>query len=169
MNDKYKIIPKITLIVLLALGIVFALMFFFGGNSSESLEVAGESLSIPKFSELFLTWNYILIGLVVLTTLVVVVAEFCSNCMYNRRKAFMTLGAVVGLVVLCCVCWFLGSSEPLEIIGFEDLQGLNEQQIADYWALWGKLADAVIYACYILFGATVCAMLWGYIHTKRLK
>jgi hypothetical protein len=27
----------------------------------------------------------------------------------------------------------------------------------------------VIYACYFLITATIVTMIWGYIHTKRLK
>ena len=159
MNDKYKIIPKVTLWTLLALGIVFILMFFFGGSNG-SLEVAGDFLDIPRFSDAFLFWNYILFGLVVLITLAVVVVEFCKNLKTNRRKAFMTLGVVCGFIVLACVCWFLGSPDKIDIIGYEG---------SDNQGFWAQLSDAVIYGCYFLFAATVCAMVWGWIHTKRLK
>ena len=74
----YKMIPKVTLWSLLALGIV-AIAMFFAGGSNGSLEVAGDFLDIPRFTDLFLTWNYILFGLVVLVTLAVVVMEFCKN------------------------------------------------------------------------------------------
>ena len=47
MNDKYKMIPKITLWSLIGLGIVFIAMFFLGGSNG-SLEVAGDFLDIPK-------------------------------------------------------------------------------------------------------------------------
>ncbi len=156
---NYKLIPKITLWTLLALGIVFIAMFFLGGSNG-SLEVAGDFLDIPKFTDAFLVWNYILFGLVVLITLCVVIVDFVNNWKYNRRKAYMTLGVVCGFVVLACICWFLGSPEKVDIIGYEG---------SDNVGFWAQMSDAVIFGCYFLIAATLCTMLWGYIHTKRLK
>ena len=156
---NYKLIPKITLWTLLALGIAAIAVFFLGGSNG-TLEVAGDNLDIPRFADLFLAWNYILFGLVVLVTLGVVVVEFCKNWKNNRRKAYATLGVVCGFVLLACLCWFLGSPEKIEIIGYE---GTDNQ------GFWAQLSDAVIYACYILITATVGTMIWGIVHTKRLK
>ena len=155
----YKLLPKITLWTLLALGIVFIAMFFLGGSNG-SLEVAGDFLDIPRFTDAFLTWVYILVGLVVLITLCVVCADFANNWKTNRRKAYMTLGVVCGFVVLACLCWFLGSHEKINIIGYE---GTDNQ------GAWAQLADAVIYACYFLITATICTMIWGVIYTKKLS
>ena len=156
---NYKLLPKVTLWTLLALGII-AIAMFFAGGANGSLEVAGDFLDIPRFSDLFLAWNYILFGLVVLVTLAVVVVEFIRNWKDNRRKAYATLGVVCGFVVLALVCWFLGSPEKIDIIGYE---GTDNQ------GAWAQLSDAVIYACYILVAATIGTMIWGIIHTKRLK
>ena len=156
---NYKLLPKVTLWTLLALGIVAIAMFFLGGSNG-SLEVAGDFLDIPRFTDLFLAWNYILFGLVVLVTLAVVVVEFCKNWKENRRKAYATLGVVCGFVVLALVCWFLGSPEKIDIIGYE---GTDNQ------GAWAQLSDAVIYACYILIISTIGTMIWGIVHTKRLK
>ena len=156
---NYKLIPKITLWTLLALGIVFIAMFFLGGSNG-SLEVAGDFLDIPRFTDAFLIWNYILFGIVVLVTLGVVIVELINNFKTDRRKAYMTLGVVGGFILLACVCWFLGSPEKVDIIGYEG---------SDNVGFWAQLSDAVIYACYILVTATIVTMIWGYIHTKRLK
>ena len=156
---NYKLIPKIALWSLLALGIVFVAMFFLGGSNG-SLEVAGDYLDIPRFTDAFLIWNYILFGLVVLITLAVVVVEFVNNLKTNRRKAFMTLGVVCGFIVLACVCWFLGSPEKIHIVGYEG---------TDNEGAWAQLADAVIYACYFLIIATIGTMIWGWAYTKKLS
>ena len=155
----YKLIPKITLWVLLALGLEFIALFFLGGSSG-SLEVAGDFLDIPRFSDAFLIWNYVLFGLVVLVTLCVVVVEFANNWKTNRRKAYATLGVVCGFILLALVCWFLGSPEKIDIIGYEG---------SDNEGFWAQLADAVIYACYFLFAATIVTIVWGVLHTRRLK
>ena len=156
---NYKMLPKITLWSLLALGIVFIALFFLGGSNG-SLEVAGDFLDIPRFTDAFLVWNYILFALVVLITLAVVIVEFSKNWKTNRRKAYMTLGVVCGFVVLALVCWFLGSPKELHIVGYEGTDNVGP---------WAQLADAVIYACYFLIVATIGTMIWGIIHTKRLK
>ena len=72
----------------------------------------------------------------------------------------MTLGVVGGFVVLALVCWFLGSPEKIHIVGYEG---------TDNEGAWAQLADAVIYACYFLIVATLGTMIWGYIHTRKLK
>jgi hypothetical protein len=155
----YKKLPKITLWSLLALGIVFVALFFLGGSNG-SLEVAGDFLDIPRFTDAFLVWVYILLALAVLITLGVVVVEFQNNWKTNRRKAYMTLGVVCGFVVLALVCWFLGSPKEVHIIGYEGTDNVGA---------WAQLADAVIYACYFLIVATIGTMIWGVIHTRRLK
>lgn len=157
---NYKLIPKIALWSLLALGIAAVALFFFGGNSSEVHEVAGDILSIPRFTDLFLVWVYILLGIVILVTLGVVVVEFARNWKDNRRKAIMTLSVVCGFIVLACVCWLLGSPEKIDIIGYEGTDNVG---------FWAQLSDAVIFACYTLVVATIGTMIWGYVHTKRLK
>ncbi len=155
----YKSLPKITLLVLLALGIVFTVLFYLP-LSEGTLEVAGDFLNIPLFTDAFLIWVYILLGIVVLVTLGVVVIEFAENWKKNRRKAYMTLGVVGGFILLALICWFAGSPEKINIIGYEG---------TDNEGAWAQLADAVIYACYFLIIATVGTMIWGYVHTKRLK
>ena len=156
---NYKMLPKVTLWTLLALGIVFIALFFLGGSNG-SLEVAGDFLNIPRFTNAFLIWVYILLGLVILITLAVVVVEFANNWKTNRRKAYMTLGVVAGFILLACLCWFLGSPEKINIIGYEG---------TDNEGAWAQLADAVIYACYFLITATICTMVWGVVYTKRLS
>ena len=156
---NYKLLPKITLWVLLALGIVFIALFFLGGSNG-TLEVAGDFLNIPRFTNAFLIWVYILLAIVILVTLAVVIVEFANNWKNNRRKAYMTLGVVCGFILLACLCWFLGSPEKINIIGYEG---------TDNEGAWAQLADAVIYACYFLFIATIATMIWGYIHTKKLS
>jgi len=156
---NYKLIPKITLWTLLALGIVATIMFYLP-LSEGSLEVAGDFLNIPKFTDLFLAWNYILFGLAVLITLCVVIVEFVNNWKFNRRKAYMTLGVVCGFVLLACACWFAGSPEKIDIIGYE---GTDNQ------GFWAQMSDAVIYACYVLIVATIGTMIWGYVRTRKLS
>ena len=156
---NYKLIPKITLWTLLALGIAVIAAFFLGGSQG-TLEVAGDFLNIPKFTDLFLTWIYILFGLAVLITLCVMVVKLGSDFKYNPKRAIRSLCVVAGAVVLCIVCWMLGSPEEIKIIGYE--RTANE-------GFWAQMADAVMYLCYILFAATIITMIWGAIVTRTRK
>lgn len=156
---NYKLLPKITLWMLMLLGIVATIMFFAGGSNG-SLEVAGDFLDIPRFTDLFLIWSYILLGIVILVTLGVVITEFVKNCKYDKRKAIRTSVVVLGFIALVLVCWFLGSPEKVNIIGYEGTDNVGAM---------AQMSDAIIYLCYILFAATICTLIWGVFYTKRLK
>lgn len=153
---NYKLIPKITLWVLLAVSVVFTVMFFAGGSNG-SLEVAGDFLDIPRFTELLLDWTYVLVGIVCLVTIGVVLWEFIKNCKYNKPKAIRSLVTVVGFVLLAVVCWFLGSPEKLEIIGYEGTENVGAM---------AQMTDALLYLTYILIAATICAWLFGVFYTR---
>ena len=148
---NYKLIPKITLWVLLALGIAVIAAFFLGGNSG-TLEVAGDFLNIPKFSDLFIGWIYVLLGLAILITLCVLVVKLANDFKYNPKRAIRSLCVVVGAILLCAICWFMGSDEELHIIGYEGTDNVG---------FWAQMADAVMYLVYILFIATIGAVIAG--------
>jgi hypothetical protein len=156
---NYKMIPKITLWTLLALGIVFVAMFFLGGSNG-SLEVAGDFLDIPRFTDAFLIWNYILLAIALLVTLCVVVVKFIKSWKTDRIKGIKMLSILCGFILIAVICWFLGSPEKIDIIGYE---GTDNQ------GFWAQLSDAVIYACYLLVAGTLITMIWGVIYTKNLK
>jgi len=158
---NYKLIPKIALLALIVLGIIFAVMFYFGGNlEGITHKVAGDELAIPRFTDLFLIWVYILTGIAVIITLVAVTVAFANIWRYNRRKAITILCVILGFVALVFVCWMLGSSKEINITGYEGHDNVG---------FWAKASDMVIYLCYTLLGATLLTMLGGYIYTKRLK
>ena len=156
---NYKLIPKISLWALLILGIAVIAAFFLGGSSG-TLEVAGDFLNVPKFSDLFLSWIYILLGLAVLVTLCVLIVKLGSDFKYNPKRAIRSLCIVVGAVLLCIVCWLMGSPEELHIIGYEGTDNVG---------FWAQLADAVMYLVYILFAATILAVIAGAIITRTRK
>lgn len=156
---NYKLISQITMWVLLALGLVVTATFFLGG-ANDSLEVAGDYLDIPRFTDLFLTWVYILLAIVVLVTLLFVCIGQIKLFKTDAPKAIRTLCIVIGFIAVAAACWFLGSPEKIDIIGYE---GTDNQGV------WAQISDAVIYMCYTLIIATLGTMLWGIIRTKVLK
>lgn len=157
--QNYKKISKYTLWCLMALGVIVSIMFYVGGSEG-SLEVAGDFLDIPKFTNLFLFWNYILVAAVICLTLCVVCVEFGKTFKVDRKKAVSQLCVVLAFVALIVICWLIASPEEVKIIGYEGTDNVG---------FMARLSDASLYLTYILTCGTICAMIWGIIHTKRLK
>jgi len=156
----YKQVPKIALWALMGLGILFSVMFFFLGGSEGQLEVAGDFLNIPYFTNLFLVWNYILVILVILVTLAVVVWEFTKMYKVDKKKALNGLYVVIGFIALIVLCWLLGSPNEVKIIGYEGTDNVGGM---------ARLSDACMYLTYILVLATVVTLVWGVVYTKKLS
>ena len=156
---NYKSIPKVTLLVLMIVGILAAAMFFLGGSEG-SLEVAGDFLDIPKFTNVLLCWIYVLVELVILVTFVFVIAKLVETFKVDSKRALTSVGVVLGAVVLCIICWFLGSPEKVEIIGYEGTDNVGNM---------ARMSDAIMYLVYILTASTVAALVWGVIYTKVKK
>ena len=156
---NYKSIPKVTLLVLMIMGILAAAMFFLGGSEG-SLEVAGDFLDIPKFTNVLLCWIYVLVALVILVTFGFVIAKLVETFKVDSKRALTSVGVVLGAVVLCIICWFLGSPEKVEIIGYEGTDNVGNM---------ARMSDAIMYLVYILTASTVVALLWGVIYTRVKK
>lgn len=156
----YKKLAKWSLLALMLIGVVISVLFYVGGMSGETHVVAGDELGIPRFTNLFLNWNYILLVLVCLITLCFVCKNYIDLWINNKKKAITTTAVVLGFVLLVIVCWFLGSAEKIEIVGYEghDNQGA-----------WAQLSDMMIYLCGFLLCGTLLTMLGGWIYTKMLN
>lgn len=156
---NYSLISKITLWVLLILGIIVSVMFYVGGSVGE-LEVAGDYLSIPKFTDQMLFWVYILLGITILATLVGVIAGFVQNFKADKKSALKSLGGVGLFVIILVVAWFLGSPEQINILGYEGTDNVGT---------WAQTTDAVLYSIYILLAALIVTILWGAVYTRIKK
>ena len=157
--NNYKLLSKLTLLVLLIVGIVMSVLFFVGGSEG-SLEVAGDFLPIPKFSSLFLVWNYILVALVCLVTLFVVIKNFLDTLAVDKKKALTSLAVVVVFVAAVVICWFAGSTEKIDIIGYEGTD--NEGVMA-------RMSDACLYLTYLLVVLTILAVAGGRVFMAKKK
>jgi hypothetical protein len=156
---NYKLFPKITLWVLMLVGIVATALFFLGGSEG-SLEVAGDFLDIPKFTNVLLYWIYALVVLVILATFGFVLAKLVETFKVDPKRGLTSVLVVLGAVALCALCWFLGSPEKVEILGYEGADNVGNM---------ARMSDAIMYLVYILTASTVVALLWGVIYTKVKK
>ncbi len=154
---EYDKLTRITLWALLAIGIVVSILFFAGGSSG-SLEVAGDFLDIPTFTDLMLIWNYILFLGVTCVTLTIVVLEFREKYKTDREKAIQSFIVIGAFIFIALLCWILGSREEVKIIGYEGTDNVGAM---------AKLSDALIYLTYILFICTLGTLAWGVYYTKK--
>ena len=156
---NYKLFPKVTLWVLMVVGIVATALFFLGGSEG-SLEVAGDFLDIPKFTNVLLYWIYALVVLVILVTFGFVIAKLVETFKVDPKRGLVSVGVVLSAVALCALCWFLGSPEKVEILGYEGTDNVGNM---------ARMSDAIMYLVYILTASTVAALVWGVIYTKVKK
>ena len=156
---NYKLFPKVTLWVLMVVGIVATALFFLGGSEG-SLEVAGDFLDIPKFTNALLFWIYALVVLVILVTFGFVIAKLVETFKVDPKRGLVSVGVVLAAVALCALCWFLGSPEKVEILGYEGTDNVGNM---------ARMSDAIMYLVYILTASTVAALVWGVIYTKVKK
>ena len=153
---NYKLFPKVTLLVLMLVGIVATALFFLGGSEG-SLEVAGDFLDIPKFTNVLLYWIYVLVALVILATFGFVIAKLVETFKVDPKAGIRTIVVVIAAIALCALCWFLGSPEKVEILGYEGTDNVGNM---------ARMSDAILYLVYILTASTVAALVWGVIYTK---
>ncbi len=153
---NYSLITNITMWVLLGIGVIFSVMFFVGGSEG-SLEVAGDFLDIPAYTDALLNWTYVLFGITILATLVAVIASFVRTFKADKKKGWKQVGVICLFAAVLLISWFLGSPEKVNILGYEGTENVG---------FWAQLTDAVMYSIYILTGATLCAIIWGAIYTR---
>ena len=156
---NYKLFPKVTLLVLMLVGIVATALFFLGGSEG-SLEVAGDFLDIPKFTNVLLYWIYVLVALVILATFGFVIAKLVETFKVDPKAGIRTIVVVIAAIALCALCWFLGSPEKVEILGYEGTDNVGNM---------ARMSDAIMYLVYILTASTVVALVWGVVYTKIKK
>ena len=140
-------------------GIVATALFFLGGSEG-SLEVAGDFLDIPKFTNVLLYWIYALVVLVILATFGFVIAKLVETFKVDPKRGLTSVLVVLAAVALCALCWFLGSPEKIEILGYEGTDNVGNM---------ARMSDAIMYLVYILTASTVAALVWGVIYTKVKK
>ena len=143
----------------MVVGIIATALFFLGGSEG-SLEVAGDFLDIPKFTNVLLYWIYALVVLVILATFGFVLAKLVETFKVDPKRGLTSVLVVLGAVALCALCWFLGSPEKVEILGYEGADNVGNM---------ARMSDAIMYLVYILTASTVVALLWGVIYTKVKK
>lgn len=152
-----KSIPKIALLTLGALSLIIGILFYVGGTSG-SIEVGGDSIDVPTYTETLIVWSYILIGLTLFFTLGAVVLQFVEKVKKDSKSAIKSVAAVAALVVILLISFAVGTSEIMTIVGYEG---------TDNSGFWAQFSDMCLNSMYFLIGvaalAAVGSSVYGYI------
>ena len=143
----------------MALCIAGSIAFYVGGSAG-TIDVAGDLLNIPRYSDMFLYLNYGLLALTVLITIVILIAEFGTKLISSPLAALKSLIPLILFAIVFIVTWNLGSAEEMKIIGYEGTDNVG---------FWAQCTDMIIYSVYTLIGATIATIVFGAIYTKVKK
>jgi hypothetical protein len=135
-----KSIPKISLWVLAALSVIVGIFFYVGGISG-TLTAGTDSFDIPTYTNMLVVWTYILLILAVVLTLAMVTVKFIAKMGSDSKSGIKAILSIVGLVVVLLITFLVGSTEPIEIIGYEG---------ADNGGFWSQFSDMCLYSIYVL-------------------
>ncbi|MDX9920585.1 MAG: hypothetical protein RB289_11490 [Paludibacter sp.] len=152
-----KLIEKGPQILAYILGILSALivvMVYAGGNA-ESLEVGGDLLTVPKYTDTLLYWSYFLVGLVVVITVLLIIIGFIKNLVSSPVSALKSLIPVIIFILIFVISWSLGSADKISIIGYDGTDNVG---------FWAQFTDMVIYAIYALFAAVAITIVGSRIY-----
>lgn len=140
MNKLSKIISYV-LYALLAVTVVFTIMYFTGGD------VPGEAYQTPVYTDLFLNWAKFL----VLATACITIVFEIVNVVLNPKNAVRSLISIALLVVIAFVSYAIADGTPMNLgAGYEGGDNIPSML---------KMAGAFLYGTYILLGIVVVAIL----------
>ncbi|MBK3517618.1 hypothetical protein [Carboxylicivirga marina] len=139
---KLSKILNIVLYLLLAVTLVFAGMFFFGGD------VPGETYKTPVFTESFLDWAKLLIYIAAGVSLLFEVFHLVVNPK-NAMRSIISMG-ILGVIVL--VAYAMSDDTPLQLIGYNGPDNVPSML---------NLAGTMLYGTYLLFGIVISAILYA--------
>ena len=141
---KIRKISSTVLIVLALIGVVAFGMTVFGGYIDPNAEYPE-----PTYTNVLLYTVYGMTAFAVLAMVVFGIIGFAQSFKTNPKAALGGLGALVGLIVLMVITYFVGSDAPLRV-------GVDAQQFNT--PSWLKLADMCMFTIYALIVINVLAL-----------
>jgi hypothetical protein len=127
------------LYLLLAVTLVFAGLFYFGGE----VEDAG----YPLYTESFLNWGKVLL---MIAAAVAILFEI-ANLLLHPQAAVRSLISIALLGVIVVIAYSMGDGTPLQLVGYKGPDNVPSMLI---------LGDTFLYSTYILIGGALVAILF---------
>ncbi len=137
---KLSKILNIVLYALIAVTVVFTIMFYTGGD------VVGETYQTPVYTDMLLNWAKIL----VFATAIIAILFEIFHLVLNPKNAARTLFSIGALIVIALLSYSMADGTPLQLGGYEGADNVPSML---------KLAGAFLYGTYILLGVVIAAIL----------
>jgi len=145
MSNLTSRIIQIILWVLMAVTIVFAVLFYFG-NMVEGTE--GTRLEEPVITQTFLSWAYILLIVAAAITIIFSVV----NIIINPKGIRKGIVALVGAVVIIVIAYLMADDTVLNMPYFT---GKGNEPTTLKWV------DTGLFTAYILIALAFLAIIWS--------
>ena len=135
---KIQKVSGSVLYVILAITIIVAGLFFFGGEDPNPLV---PDMSQPVYTDSLIYLMYVLLGITIVITLAAAVYQFVMNFIDSPKAAIKSLASIIVLVGLLIVTWAAGSEQALVMPGYDGAENVP---------FWLKLTDMFLYTIYIM-------------------
>jgi len=143
-NLSGKILQILTW-VLMAVTVVYAIIFYFGNVIPET---AGTRLEEPTITQSFLVWAYILFFL----TAGITVVFSLINFVVNPKGAKKSLVALVAGAVIILIAFLLSDDTVLNMPFYDGKDNVPSTL---------KFVDTVLFTSYILVGLAFLSIIWS--------
>ena len=150
MKDKISKIASLVLYILFGLSAVVLVLFFCVGFDEQEMVAAGYVTS-PKFTNLLLYWQYALVALCLVTTIVGIAISKGGKVDSQMPKISGVLQTVMGLllpIALLVVGFMMGDGNPLRTG-----QGVYDN------TFWCRMTDSLLYTIYALVAVTLIGLI----------
>ena len=153
---KIQKVSGSVLYVILAITIIVAGLFFFGGEDPNPLV---PDMSQPVYTDSLIYLMYVLLGITIVITLAAAVYQFVMNFIDSPKAAIKSLASIIVLVGLLIVTWAAGSEQALVMPGYDGAENVP---------FWLKLTDMFLYTIYIMMAVLILLIL-GFGIAKKFK
>lgn len=153
---KIQKVSGSVLYVILAITIIVAGLFFFGGEDPNPLV---PDMSQPVYTDSLIYLMYVLLGITIVITLAAAVYQFVMNFIDSPKAAIKSLASIIALVGLLIVTWAAGSEQALVMPGYDGAENVP---------FWLKLTDMFLYTIYIMMAVLILLIL-GFGISKKFK
>ncbi|MPM41668.1 hypothetical protein SDC9_88324 [bioreactor metagenome] len=153
---KIQKVSGSVLYVILAITIIVAGLFFFGGEDPNPLV---PDMSQPVYTDSLIYLMYVLLGITIVITLAAAVYQFVMNFIDSPKAAIKSLASIIVLVGLLIVTWAAGSEQALVMPGYDGAENVP---------FWLKLTDMFLYTIYIMMAVLILLIL-GFGISKKFK
>lgn len=148
-------LSRLSMYVLLALSVIISVLFFVGG-SDNSVEVGGDTIEVPNYTDALLYWCYILCVLTIVVALIGLVGQFVRGFKNDSKSALKSFAGVGALALIIILSFATGSADKIELLGYDG----NEN-----FGFWAQFSDMCINSCIVLvvlaFLAIVCTSVYN--------